>query len=274
VLTLMIKVVYPSVYPNIDIEMGGNANGNVIYFVVYPDGDYHDIEFIISGANAVINPDGSLSCDVAGHTQTYEKPIVYQLDNAGNPSIIPYPPVTFGYQIDGAQTVSFDFPGAFYNNDKPFVIEMQLSGTHQTKSTEDNFNWCSYIRVPAQPSFGAAISKIATDDQNNTYYAGNVYDNNSADGVFPTTSGVPFVLSIGENDITVLKLSDDIEIQWATYYGGSTTDYATSIAVTPTGNEIFVAGSSASIDFPTAPGIGRRVCKWFYWSIIHYTIEC
>jgi hypothetical protein len=251
------KLVYPNSYEGIDMEIGENAFGNTIFFIVQPGSDYHEIEWIISGAAASVNSDGSLSCSVAGHVQTYAKPIIYQLDGAGNPVEINYSTISYGYQLDMAQTVSFDFPLGIYDDTKTFIIEMTQTGTYQTKSSEDNFAWCSYLRLPVMSAWNTAkVSKIDTDENNNSYYAGEVAA--SSTFAFPTTAGVAFPSPIGQMDVTVMKLNNDIEIEWATYYGGAGQDAGKSISVAPLslGPIIYVTGTSNSIDFPLLGLVG------------------
>jgi len=71
--------------------------------------------------------------------------------------------------------------------------------------------------------------------------------------VFPTTPGnSSFFAPIGNEDITIMKLNDNIEIQWATYFGGTASDEALSVSVEPTGAQVFVVGTSHSTDFPAS----------------------
>jgi len=132
------------------------------------------------------------------------------------------------------------------------VIQLKEKGpTLQTKSPSDNFNWCSYIRKPGVFSFVGSIEKIDHDDNNNTYYAGSINSNNN--NAFPTNTGTAaFPTPIGGDDITVMMLTDDIEIKWATYFGGTDSDNTKSISVNGAGSTVFVVGTSASTDFPAS----------------------
>ncbi|MBK7128280.1 MAG: T9SS type A sorting domain-containing protein [Crocinitomicaceae bacterium] len=251
------KVIYSNAYEKIDMEIGANYFGNTIFFIVKPGADYHEISWNINGASVSVNSDGSLSCTSNGHIQTYQKPIVYQLDSFGNPVQIGYSTPTYGYALDVSQTVAFHFPTGFYDTSKPLIIELTQTGTSQNKSSEDNFKWCSYIRLPNETAFGEAkINKIDTDDNNNSYYVGQL--ESSGLSAFPTTPGILVDVPQGYVDMTVMKLNNEIEIEWATYYGGTGGEAGLSIAVglSSTSPKVFITGTSNSSDFPLVGLVG------------------
>jgi uncharacterized protein (TIGR03437 family) len=67
---------------------------------------------------------------------------------------------------------------------------------------------------------------------------------------------VAYVTRTGSTDAFVAKLSSSGTVQWATYLGGSDADAPVGIAVDTQGN-VYVAGSTTSLDFPTTvPLIG------------------
>jgi hypothetical protein len=55
----------------------------------------------------------------------------------------------------------------------------------------------------------------------------------------------------GSSDAFILKFNSSGVRQWATYYGGSSGDYAMSVAIDPEGYDIYVSGSTRSTNFPT-----------------------
>jgi hypothetical protein len=87
-------------------------------------------------------------------------------------------------------------------------------------------------------------------------HSGNVYvagETASAAG-FPTTAGAYDVTPDGAVDAFVSKLSGDLtDLLASTFLGGGTADRANHMAVDPAGN-VYVAGGTASTDFPTTPG--------------------
>ncbi|MEO0179476.1 MAG: SBBP repeat-containing protein [candidate division WOR-3 bacterium] len=54
----------------------------------------------------------------------------------------------------------------------------------------------------------------------------------------------------GSQDLFVLKFNRNLTIEWATYYGGSNSDFLQELDIHPSG-DIFIVGSTGSINFPT-----------------------
>ena len=239
-------VVYPSLYEHIDLVIGENRHGMVLNFVNHNGANANNINLSLMGGEHSIDGVGNLHTTIDGFEQIFERPTCYQIDTV----LLDTTLINCMYVLT-ANTLSFNMANPINNTNTIRVIQLKEKGpTLQTKSPTDNFNWCSYIRNPGQQSFGASIFKIDHDANNNTYYVGTVYDN-SFDGSFPTSSGV-FPFSIGEYDITIMKLNDNVEIQWSTYFGGTGTDDATGVAVNDLGTEIYAVGFSSSTDFPTS----------------------
>src|SRR5205814_10089960 len=76
---------------------------------------------------------------------------------------------------------------------------------------------------------------------------------------FPTQGAFQTARS-GVCDAFFSKFSGDgTQLVYSMYLGGSSTDYANGLAVDAAG-AIYVAGYTASIDFPTTPGAFDRTC--------------
>lgn len=90
---------------------------------------------------------------------------------------------------------------------------------------------------------------VALDAARNLYIAGSTSSAN-----FPTTAGA-FDRTLGGGfDAFVTKLNAaGSALVYSTYLGGAESDSAAGLAVDPSGNA-YVAGSTASFDFPTTPG--------------------
>ncbi len=74
---------------------------------------------------------------------------------------------------------------------------------------------------------------------------------------FPVSSGVVQPYLAGTPNIFVTKLSPTGRILFSTYLGGSGVDIPSAIQTDSAGN-IYVAGNTTSLDFPTTPGVFQR----------------
>jgi hypothetical protein len=166
-----------------------------------------------------------------------------------------------GIAIDGSgnayvtgDAASADFPttpGAFQgvNNAKgtqinnAFVTKLNSTGTALVYSTYVGGSGYDF-------AYGIAI-----DGSGNAYITGFT---GSAD--FPTTSGAfQRVFKAATYTAFVTKLNaTGTALVYSTFLGGGSSEYAASIAVDSSGNA-YIAGSTASLDFPTTPGAYQRV---------------
>jgi len=90
---------------------------------------------------------------------------------------------------------------------------------------------------------------IAVDASGSAYVVGRT---TSPD--FPVTPGAFQTAYGGQGDAFVAKLSPDgSRVMWATFLGGSGGEGASAVAVDPS-NNVYVAGGTGSLDFPTTPG--------------------
>jgi len=91
---------------------------------------------------------------------------------------------------------------------------------------------------------------IALDSTGNAYIAG--LTNSASFGFTPT--GTFQTTYAGEGDAFVTKLTTTGALSYFTYLGGTHADSATGIAVDST-NNVYVTGTTASVDFPTAGAV-------------------
>lgn len=147
------------------------------------------------------------------------------------------------------ETGSTDFPvtpGAFRttrNGDyDAYVTKLNPSGSALVYST---FIGGSFV------DFGV---RIAVDSANNAYVLGNT---RSPD--FPTTPGAFDTVANGAFDMFVLKLNPTGSgLVYSTYLGGSDMDSAGGLVIDSAGNA-YVAGRTASLNYPTTPGAIQSV---------------
>ena len=107
---------------------------------------------------------------------------------------------------------------------------------------------------------------IAVDSAGNVVIAGTTSSMN-----FPIVNAIQSVFAGGSDLVTdafVAKLNPSASsILWSTYLGGASDDSARAVAVDSNGN-VYVAGQTGSIDFPTAsafladrPGLRQCLCR-------------
>jgi len=97
-------------------------------------------------------------------------------------------------------------------------------------------------------------NSVATDPQGNVYVVGNTYSTDFP--VYNPGGGAYYQGSeAGYDDAFILKFNSSGVRLWATYYGGSSSDYAYSVATDPQGN-VYVVGNTGSTNFPVGNPYG------------------
>jgi hypothetical protein len=182
-------------------------------------------ELSASGSTAVY------STYLGGNSYDYGHDIA--IDNSGQPYVT-------------GRTHSIDFPITFDTYDDSldgdsdiFVTKINLADTNLTystylggSSTEGELHW----------------TEIAVDSEGNAYVTGQTSSDN-----FPSTTEAYDDSLTGSNDGFVVKFnSTGSNLHYATYLGGSYTDYCRAIAVDIDGFA-YITGETWSDDFPTTP---------------------
>lgn len=109
------------------------------------------------------------------------------------------------------------------------------------------FNWI--LEVDNSGLAYSFAASLGTDAQGNVYVVGSTTSLN-----FPVKNAVQSQsASPGSYDVVVTKFDPAGNIVYSTYFGGNADDIATAVAVDSAGN-VYVAGTTASTDFPTTAG--------------------
>ncbi len=145
-------------------------------------------------------------------------------------------PASAGYQMTCASCGGFNYPDAF-------VVKLSNAGARI---------WATYYGgSDIENSFG-----IASDASGNVFIDGWTYSND-----FPVSGGYQMTCAScgsgsmfgGQPDAFLVKLNSAGARQWATFYGGTSTEYAYGLASDVSGN-VFFTGSAYSADFPVVSG--------------------
>jgi len=218
------RVRYIDVYPGIDLVYYGNPGQLEYDFEVQPGADLNKIALQMDGAQSIhIADNGDLTVLLPDGEIAWKRPEVYQLRDGTRH------PVSSQYQL-AANTVRFKVGS--YDHTRPLVIDPSLS-------------FDTYVGTPD----GSATNAIAIDSSKNVYVAGL-----AASSQYPTTPGAYQTTFGGVGDAFITKLSaDGSTLLYSTYVGGSSADWASSIAVDASGNA-YVSGATQSSNFPVTPG--------------------
>jgi hypothetical protein len=268
-----IKVTYHNIYPNIDWVLYTNDEGIKYDFVVRPGGNPKHIKLQITDAEKItLNPDGSLSLINRMGEITEKAPVSFQENQSINTSfsltanilsfnLSQYNPsktltidpsliwATYygGTGVDEATSCATDASGNVYLAGNTRSNASIASGGHQNtrNSVYEAFlvkfnasgtrQWATYYGGTGD-DYGVSC---ATDTMGNVYLAGNTYSDASiSSGGHQNARG-------GGQDAFLVKFNASGTRQWATYYGGTSSDIGYACATDASGN-IYLAGSTFS----------------------------
>ena len=278
------KIKYADVYPGIDIVYYGTGQQLEYDFVVSPGRTFQNIELTFEGARKLrTDKGGNLLIDTDGQTLRQLRPRVYQeiagvrKEIAGSYRIkrggrvqfdigkydrgrelIIDPVVQFAAYVgreghDSAVSVTTDAAGNVYVAGSTNSTQLSTSGVFQDTRAADA---------------DAYIAKFSASGilQFLTYFGGNAFDTGLAVGV--DSAGSPYLAGVtlstnlpasngalrafgGVEDGFVAKFtSNGSRLLWATYVGGSLTDWLSDMDIDSEGGA-WVTGWTRSTDFPT-----------------------
>ena len=242
------EVRYAGVYPGVDLVYYGHQGQLEYDFAVAPGADPKAIRLALDGRNSVASPDssllrgsslrlatnGDLVMRIAGGEVRFHKPVVYQPadSNTGTGRLA----VECHYRLTGRRQVMFEV--ASYDRARPLIIDPTLSYSTYLGGTGDDEG-----------------TAVAVDAGGNAYVTGL-----TASVDFPITAGAFQTTYANNTDAFVSKLDPTGSVLvYSTYLGGSNSDFGESIAVGISG-QAFVAGQTASTDFPATPGAFQTKC--------------
>ena len=221
------SIEYKGLYPGIDYRIYSKGAGYKYDYHVKAGADYKQIVMVIEGAtNLSISGAGDLLIETPFGILSEKAPLVLQ-DNKPLPS----------KWIVRGNEVSFEIEAVDSSKDLLIDPLLRLWGTYYGGSAGDNF---SYIQVDGlKNSYTTGYTKspstinIASTGAHQTTYGG------AGNG---STQGDAFIAKFGENG----------QRKWATYYGGSGSDFANNCAIDLVGN-VYMGGATMSPSVMATP---------------------
>lgn len=246
------EVRFSSLYRGIDLLYHGNRDRVEMDYVVAPNAAPGAIRIGIGGPSVVtIDPQGNLRIRSARDGVLLRAPVAYQ-EIEGERRI-----VGARFVLEDSHTASFSIDR--YDATQPLIIDPVLDYSASFGGADD------------------AVSDIATDAQGNIYVAGTTClasDPATGAALRPPASSTA---ALACNDVVVTKLDPQASsLIYSTYIGGSSVAFAARILVDD-GDNVLLAGSTASSDFPTTggyqppakqgpcsygPAIGNQACAY------------
>lgn len=217
-------VSYDDLYPGIDLKVYSSTDHFKYDFVVQPKADPSVIRFNYEGLDGLVLENGNLTLKTSVGDMIEQAPYAYQIIDGETIQ------VDCRYQLQKG-IVSFELGN--YSKKHTLIIDPVLIAATYSGSTVTNYG------------------HSACFDNN-----GNIFTGARSFGTgYPTTTGAYQVnFGGGGVDIAVSKLNPDgSSLIYATYLGGSSTEYPHSM-ITNDNGELYVFGSSSSSNYPTSAG--------------------
>jgi hypothetical protein len=240
------RIVYPNLWPGIDLAYSGTANRLKYEFIVHPGADPSKVHLAYRGVDGIsVDGEGRLEVTIPGGGFKDDMPSAYQ-DIAGLRKN-----VSLGYKVDTQD----------HGGEKPLSEKEAVEAAHIYGFEVGDYDTTQpLILDPALFVFAGFIGGsnndegrgIALDTSGNVYVAGYT---NSTEATFPETVG-PDLTQNGNYDAFVAKVdASGTGLVYCGYIGGTENDYGYGIAVDASGNA-YVTGRTLSTQtsFPVVAG--------------------
>lgn len=207
------KVTYKNIYPQIDWVLYVKNNTVEYDFIVHPGGNVADIQLRYDGAVSLkVNTDGSLTATTPMGSITEAAPVSSQ-------------------QADGKRIAS-----SFVLKDN--ILRFTTSEYQGTLVIDPTLTWATY--------YGGAL----VDNMRSGSVSGDDYGNVYVGGYTQSTSNIATIGSFQDTltaniDAFLAKFNGSGVRLWATYYGGSGSDYTYGV-VCASGEKVYLGGYTNS----------------------------
>ena len=228
------RLVYPDLWPGIDLIYSGTASRLKYMFRVKPGSDPRQIQFRYRGADSVVvDRDGRLEVQTALGNYQDDKPSAHQdIDGEITDVSVSY---ELKAEADGS-SYRYGFRIADYDPTKPLIIDPEI------------LVYAGFIGGAGDDRGNA----IAVDAEGNAYITG---ETNSSELTFPKTVGPDLTYNGGVDAFVAKVNAAGTALLYAGYIGGLGDDRGNAIAVDAAGNA-YIAGetNSSQVTFPKTVG--------------------
>lgn len=228
------RLVYPSLFTNIDMYLSSNSNGHKLMFVCKPGFTLADLELEFTGQTGIsINGSGDLVLANLVDTIIHPKATVYQI-NGGSYSSLGWQP---SYSLT-TNKIKFTSLGT-YNTGWPLVFEINLGPNNPPSTTSNgNLDWSTMYgnstgndmnNDPYKEDFGDdyGMDVVASPINGNPYMAGKFNSVNLPIQVGQQVNGS----FAGGVDGYIQAFYSNAIPKWLTWLGGSGEDVVNSLAI-------------------------------------------
>ncbi len=237
------RLIYPQVYPAIDLHVYSGVTGQKLAFAINPGGDPTKIDLLFQGHSGLaVDTGGNLVVQMAGAQVWFPRPEVFQSDSAGNT----FPLNWNADYLVGDSTVNFSV--SFYDLAKPLVIMIGQEPPMLNCCTDtEGLCWNTYYG-------GKALDypkDVQADKAGNIYVAGrseSVYDE------FPHFPGTS-TNAVGTSVATLTKFNPEHELLWTIFHGGNTNGFSrgqgVAVGIKEDPARVYMVGVTNATDFLT-----------------------
>ncbi|PKM78557.1 MAG: hypothetical protein CVU90_02125, partial [Firmicutes bacterium HGW-Firmicutes-15] len=231
------RLVYPDLWPGIDLIFKGDAGSLKYEFVVSPGADPAQIRLAWRGASSVrIDEQGQMEIKTPLGSFIDEAPLVWQ-EGGGKRTA-----VAASYSLEAKQqdNVLWGFNLGSYDPGRELIIDPAF------------LDYCGYIGGSSRDDGYS----IAVDSSGRAYVTGTTASTAAAG--FPVSGGPDSSYNGGAYDVFVARVAaDGLSLEYCSYIGGSDVEVGNGIAVDSSGRA-YVTGhtSSTGQGFPVCGGLG------------------
>ncbi|MGE5397269.1 MAG: SBBP repeat-containing protein, partial [Chitinophagales bacterium] len=229
------RIVYPELWPGIDLVFKGGTEGLKYEFMVAPGADPKQIKLAWQGAETIkINQQGGMEINTPIGGFTDQAPIVWQVDGDNRQTV----DACYYLSRKAENTQAWGFKLGSYDPTREMIIDPVV------------IDYCGYIGGSDSEKGNA----IAVDSTGRAYVTGTT-ESTEGQG-FPLIGGPDSSFNSGYEDAFVARIAaDGTYLEYCGYIGGSSYDYGRDIAVDSNGRA-YVTGytSSSEATFPVKVG--------------------